>query len=247
DGARRHRRRNRLGPWTRRALVCRRDCRSRPAGARRAPPRAARRGHGADGARGRGGRQRGSCCGARGGGRHSLRAGRAPQERAPGRARAAGAAERARWPARALADADRGHTRRPGEHVLARLVAGAERLEGSLAVQVERFETPVRERAEAQAAQTAELGATLRRLGADELELRQRAAQAGERLAAIDVELARTDAERDEAQRRLYAAGAEPAEGENREELVEKLERYERRREQLGQVNPLAKEEYEAE
>src|SRR5439155_25368238 len=162
-------------------------------------------------------------------------------------ATAESAAERARSAARALADADRGHTRRPGEHVLARLVAGAERLEGSLAVQVERFETPVRERAEAQAAQTAELGATLRRLGADELELRQRAAQAGERVAAIDGRLARTDAERDEAQRRLYAAGAEPAEGENREELVEKLERYERRREQLGQVNPLAKEEYEAE
>ena len=74
-----------------------------------------------------------------------------------------------------------------------------------------------------------------------------RASQAGERLSAIDVELARTDAERDEAQRRLEAAGAEPAEGENRDELAEKLARYERRREQLGQVNPLAKEEYEAE
>ena len=40
---------------------------------------------------------------------------------------------------------------------------------------------------------------------------------------------------------------AEPAEGEDRAELAEKLDRYERRREQLGQVNPLAKEEYEAE
>jgi chromosome segregation protein len=39
----------------------------------------------------------------------------------------------------------------------------------------------------------------------------------------------------------------EPAEGENRDELAEKLERYDRRREQLGQVNPLAKEEYDAE
>ena len=70
---------------------------------------------------------------------------------------------------------------------------------------------------------------------------------AGERLAAVDVELARTDAERDEAQRRLEAAGAEPAEGEDRDELAEKLARYEKRREQLGQVNPLAKEEYDAE
>jgi chromosome segregation protein len=157
------------------------------------------------------------------------------------------AAERARSAARALADSDPGRTRRPGEHVLARLVAGAERLETALAAEVDRFETPVRERAEAQAAQTAELGATLRRLGAEELELRQRASHAGERLSAIDVELARTDAERDEAQRRLDAAAAEPAEGEDRDELAEKLARYEKRREQLGQVNPLAKEEYEAE
>src|SRR5439155_9372849 len=133
------------------------------------------------------------------------------------------------------------------EHVLARLVAGAERLETTLAVEAERFEAPVRERAEAQAAHTAELGANLRRLGADELELRQRASQAGEKLSAIDVELARTDAERDEARRRLEASASEPAEGESRDELAEKLARYEKRREQLGQVNPLAKEEYEAE
>jgi chromosome segregation protein len=112
---------------------------------------------------------------------------------------------------------------------------------------VARFEVPVRERAEAQAARTSELGAELRRLGAAEVELRQGAAQVAERLSAIDVELARTDAERDEAQRRLTAADAEPAEGEDRDELAVKVERYERRREQLGQVNPLAKEEYEAE
>src|SRR5207237_8924949 len=43
------------------------------------------------------------------------------------------------------------------------------------------------------------------------------------------------------------AAAAEPAEGDDRDELAEKLARYEKRREQLGQVNPLAKEEYEAE
>jgi chromosome segregation protein len=105
----------------------------------------------------------------------------------------------------------------------------------------------VRDRAQAQATRTTELGADLRRLGADEVELRQRASNAGERLAAIDVELARTDAEHDEAQRRLVAANAEPAEGTDRGELADKLDRYERRREQLGQVNPLAKEEYEAE
>ena len=103
------------------------------------------------------------------------------------------------------------------------------------------------ERAEAQSARTSELGATLRRLGAEEVEQRQLASAAGEQLAAIDVELARTDAERDEATRRLEAAASEPAEGENRDELAEKLARYEKRREQLGQVNALAKEEYEAE
>ncbi len=77
--------------------------------------------------------------------------------------------------------------------------------------------------------------------------MRQHASSAGERLAAIDVELARTDAEHAEAERRLAAANAEPAEGTDRPEFAEKLDRYERRREQLGQVNPLAKEEYEAE
>jgi chromosome segregation protein len=131
--------------------------------------------------------------------------------------------------------------------VLARLHAGSLRLEAALGVDVHRFEAPVRERADAQAARTTELGAELRRLGAAEVELRQSAAHAGERLAGIDVELARTDAEHDEAQRRLAAAAAPPAEGENREELAEKLERYDKRRRQLGQVNPLAKEEYDAE
>jgi chromosome segregation protein len=105
----------------------------------------------------------------------------------------------------------------------------------------------VRATAESGAARTSELGAELRRLGAEEVELRRAAGEAAERLSAVDVELARTDAERDEAQRRLEAAGIEPAEEGAREELAEKLERYERRREQLGQVNPFAKEEYEAE
>jgi chromosome segregation protein len=156
-------------------------------------------------------------------------------------------AERARRAARALADADPARSRRPNELVLERLVAGASRLESALAVEIEHFEAPVRARAEAQATRTTELGADLRRLGADEVELRQAASAAGERLAAIDVELARTDAEHDEAQRRLDAADAEPAEGEDREELAEKLVRYDKRRDQLGQVNPLAKEEYDAE
>jgi len=157
------------------------------------------------------------------------------------------AAERAASAARALADAEPGRRGRPSELTLERLMRGAGRLEAALAVDVARFEAPVRARAEAQAARTGELGAELRRLSADEVGLRQEAATAAERLAAIDVELARTDAERDEARRRLEAAAAEPAEGDDRDELAEKLARYEKRREQLGQVNPLAKEEYEAE
>ena len=157
------------------------------------------------------------------------------------------AAERARTAARALADADPARTRRPTELVLEHLLAGSTRLEAALAVDVDRFEAPVRERAEAQAARTTELGASLRTLGAAEVELRQVAGAASEKLSAIDVELARTDAEREEAQRRLDASGSEPIEGEDRDELAEKLARYEKRREQLGQVNPLAKEEYDAE
>ncbi|MFL5926435.1 MAG: chromosome segregation SMC family protein [Gaiellaceae bacterium] len=156
-------------------------------------------------------------------------------------------AERARGAARALADADPRRGRRPDGLTLERLLAGTGRLETALAVAVDRFEAPVRARADAQAARTSELGAELRRLGAAEVELRQAASAAGERLAAIDVELARTDAERDEARRRLQAAGSDPAEGEDRDELAARLARSEKRREQLGQVNPLAKEEYEAE
>src|SRR5262249_55091805 len=49
------------------------------------------------------------------------------------------------------------------------------------------------------------------------------------------------------ARRRLESAGAEPEDAGDRDELAARLERIERRREQLGQVNPLAREEYEAE
>ena len=125
-----------------------------------------------------------------------------------------------------------------------RLVGLARRLAAALAVDAARFELPLR--AEADVPRAAELGAELRRLAAAEVELRRAAADAAEAVAAADVELARTDAEREQAERRLAAARAEPAEGE-RAELAERLERLERRREQLGQVNPLAKEEYEAE
>jgi len=51
-----------------------------------------------------------------------------------------------------------------------------------------------------------------------------------------------------DATRRFDAAGdVEPAEGEDREELASRANRLDARRETLGQVNPLAREEYEVE
>src|ERR671930_638996 len=76
---------------------------------------------------------------------------------------------------------------------------------------------------------------------------RHAAAEAAERLSAVDVERARIEAEADEARRRLEGADAEPAEGDDRDELAERIERLERRREALGQVNPPAKREYDEE
>jgi chromosome segregation protein len=130
------------------------------------------------------------------------------------------------------------------------LVALAERLISVLQDAVsgaDRFEAPLRARVDAGATRAGELAAELRRLGGEEAEVRRAAAEAGERAGGIDVERARLEAEADEARRRLEEAGAEPAEGDDREELAEKIERLERRRETLGQVNPLAKEEYERE
>jgi chromosome segregation protein len=94
---------------------------------------------------------------------------------------------------------------------------------------------------------TGELADELRRLGGSEVDLRRAAAEAAERLSTIDVERARIEAEADEARRRLEQAAADPAEGDDRDELAERIERLERRRENLGQVNPLAKEEYDRE
>jgi chromosome segregation protein len=124
----------------------------------------------------------------------------------------------------------------------------AERLVHALEVSLERVETPLRTEVEAGAARNGELGAELRRLGAAEVELRQELAAAAEAVSAVEVEAARVDAEADEARRRLEQANAdEPAEGDDRDQLVAIVERLERRRETLGQVNPLAHEEYEAE
>jgi chromosome segregation protein len=130
------------------------------------------------------------------------------------------------------------------------LVALAERLGAALqeaAAAADRFEAPLRARVDAGATRAGELAAELRRLGGEEVEVRRSAAEAGERAAGIDVERARLEAEAAEARRRLEETGAEPAEGDDRDELAARIERLERRRETLGQVNPLAKEEYERE
>ncbi|MFL6037022.1 MAG: AAA family ATPase, partial [Gaiellaceae bacterium] len=128
---------------------------------------------------------------------------------------------------------------------LARL---ATRLVETLAgVSDERFEAPLRARADAGSTRTGALAEELRRLGAAEVDARRATADAAERLSAIDVERARIEAEVDEARRRLEAAAAEPAEGDARDELAERIERLEHRRETLGQVNPLAQQEYDAE
>jgi len=130
------------------------------------------------------------------------------------------------------------------------LVALAERLGAALAgaaEAAERFEAPLRARVDAGSSRAGVLAAELRRLGGEEAEARRLAAEAGERRGAIDVERARLEAEAAQVRRRLEEAGAEPAGGEVCDGLAERIERLERRRETLGQVNPLAKEEYEQE
>ena len=136
-------------------------------------------------------------------------------------------------------------TRDPLTVTLARLAAQlVETLEG---IGDDRLEAPLRARADAGASRTGALAGELRRLGAEEVDARRAAAEAGERLSAVDVERARIEAEADEAHRRLEAADADPAEGDDRVELAERIEHLERRRESLGQVNPLAKQEYDEE
>ena len=95
------------------------------------------------------------------------------------------------------------------------------------------------------------------RLGAAEVELRQAAEAASETVTGIEVDLARLEGEAAEARRRLDEAVSAGADAENdreddaeavdRDELAARVTRLEARRESLGRVNPLAKEEYETE
>ena len=157
------------------------------------------------------------------------------------------ASEHASAASRALAEARATRSRQVSKLVLERLAALGMRLERVLSLDTARFETDLRARVDAGAARTTELGGALRQLGAEEVELRAAAAAAVESLSATEVELARIEAEREDAARRLETAGADPAEGDDRAELAIRLDRTRRRLDQIGQVNPLAKEEYDAE
>jgi chromosome segregation protein len=111
-----------------------------------------------------------------------------------------------------------------------------------------RFEAPLRARVDAGATRAGDLGEELRRLGAAEVNLRRELEEASAAVTAAEVEIARIDADVADATRRLDSAGeVEAAEGDDRAELVTRVERLENRRITLGQVNPLAREEYEAE
>ncbi|HEY5159636.1 MAG TPA: AAA family ATPase, partial [Gaiellaceae bacterium] len=152
--------------------------------------------------------------------------------------------ERLAAEAHTKARVDRAH---PPESFCARLSAYGERLLTALTAisgRVEALEAPLREQVEAGAGHAGKLGATLRRLGAEEAALRDRSNAESERLAQVGVELARLDSECEDAERRLGGGEVEPAEGDDREEIALKLERGQRRLEELGRVNPLAKEEY---
>jgi chromosome segregation protein len=170
-------------------------------------------------------------------------------------ARAEARAEETAERARAAAAAFGGTPSRPrlpaiDRELLARIADDATGLVTALSQAeraAERFDAPLRARVDAGALRSGELGDELRRLGAAEVGLRQELEEATQRVTAAEVELARLDAESDDARRRLDAAGAEPAVGDDRDELATRIERLETRRATLGQVNPLAREEYEAE
>ena len=161
------------------------------------------------------------------------------------------AAKRAEVAASALGDVPvRQLTRAIDRELLARIHSGATSLAdglGAVRQAAERFAAPLRARVDAGALRSGELGDELRRLGAAEVGLRQELEEATERVTTAEVELARLEAEAQEARRRLEATAAEPAEGDDREELTARAERLETRRMALGQVNPLAREEYDAE
>ena len=153
----------------------------------------------------------------------------------------AAAAELARVPARRGPSA-------AAAALLPRLCAAAVALGATLAAAegaAARLDPVLRARADAGAVRTGGLAERLRELGAAEADLRREAAEVGEKAATVEADRAVVEAELREARRRLDEANAEPVEDDgDREVLAAKLDRLERRREELGRVNPFAKEEY---
>jgi chromosome segregation ATPase len=139
----------------------------------------------------------------------------------------------------------------PRSVLLDALADAAERVAATLVGARElaaRFEAPLRARVDSGGSRSGQLGDELRALGAREAELRRAAGEAAERLAAVGIEAARLEREREEVLARMQVTErecvAEPLTDEEVEELRAEIARLERRREALGQVNPLAAEEH---
>ena len=159
--------------------------------------------------------------------------------------------ERAQAAAEALGRAPRLRVATLDPRIHSKLVDLAARLGdaiGGARATAGRLEAPLRARVDAGATRAGELGEELRTLGATEVGLRQELDEAGGALTAAEVEIARIDAEASDAARRLESVGeVESADGDDRDELAARVLRLEARRATLGQVNALAREEYEAE
>ncbi len=108
-----------------------------------------------------------------------------------------------------------------------------------------RFEPALAARVDAGGSRSGEVGERLRELGAREADLRRDASEAAERLTQVQIEAARLEREREEIAARLPEdAVAEPLTDEESDALRIQVARLAARREQLGQVNPLAAEEH---
>jgi chromosome segregation protein len=136
----------------------------------------------------------------------------------------------------------------PRSVLLDALADAAERVAAALVGAREsaaRFEAPLQARVDSGGSRSGELGDELRALGAREAELRRAAGEAAERLAGVGIEAARLEREREEVLTRMpEGEAAEALTDEQVEELRAEIARLERRREALGQVNPLAAEEH---
>jgi chromosome segregation protein len=128
------------------------------------------------------------------------------------------------------------------------LAQASERAAGVLeraAESARRFEPALAARVDAGGSRSGEVGGRLRELGAREANLRREASEAAERLTQVQVEGARLEREREEIASRLPDdAEGEPLTEEERDALRVQVTRLAVRREQLGQVNPLAAEEH---